>query len=693
MATLCVPSSGQRFFIPSTVVTCSAILQNGPSSSCSFTLAIIETTYPTIQCPANLVVQASGGFPKAPVSFTPAITDLQGINTTATYCSPSSGSTFFLFTNTTVTCVATNYAPFSVNCSFNVAVIDTVAPSVYCPGTVNVATSGSQLFGFVNYGSATGSDNGGIAYCNCTIPTNSWFPYGTTVNNCTCTDRANNTSPVCRFNVNIYDCCLPSITQATINTRPMANSLLANVSFTPTCSDGSGIKYYNCTYPSPYLFTQGTTFVNCTDTDAVGKVSNIFTFPVNVVDSTKPNVYCPASITTVPATGTIYATVSFNATANDTSGLVNFITCTPPSGGSFLLGNTTVTCTSTDYAGNVAAPCSFNVQVKSTTPPTITCPSNIVVGPSQGFSYAIVSYTPTATDATIVTSVTCSPVSGSAFALQTVTNVSCFATNYVNLTSSVCRFTVNVSDTTPPIITCPLDIITQPPPGLNSVIVNWAVVATDAGLIRNQSCDHTSGIYYSFGLYTVTCVAYNWVNLTSGPCTFHINIVDTTPPVISCGANTIANTLPGLNTGASVWSAPVATDICNCAITLTCVPPIGTTIFPFGLTTIQCTAIDAFNNIAECSQTVQIFDREVPTIHCPASATANLPLNAASGAVTWTVQSGDNVALASTICSPSSASTFLVGTTPVICTATDTSHTSASCQCNAIMYDVQLQYC
>jgi hypothetical protein len=112
------------------------------------------------------------------------------------------------------------------------------------------------------------------------------------------------------------------------------------------------------------------------------------------------------------------------------------------------------------------------------------------------------------------------------------------------------------------------------------------------------------------------------------------------------------------------------------------------TIFPFGLTTIQCTAIAAFNNTAECQQTVQICDCDVPTTHCAASASANLPLNAASGAVTWTVQSGDNVALASTICSPSSGCTFLVDFTPVICTATDTSHTSASCQCNAIMYDI-----
>ena len=43
--------------------------------------------------------------------------------------------------------------------------------------------------------------------------------------------------------------------------------------------------------------------------------------------------------------------------------------------------------------------------------------------------------------------------------------------------------------------------------------------------------------------YTVTCVAYNSANITSGPCKCHIITVHTMPPAMSCAANTIATTL------------------------------------------------------------------------------------------------------------------------------------------------------
>jgi len=52
------------------------------------------------------------------------------------------------------------------------------------------------------------------------------------------------------------------------------------------------------------------------------------------------------------------------------SGNANVV-CTPPSGSSFPVGTTTVTCTATDASGNTAT-CGFNIVVKDTEPPTIT---------------------------------------------------------------------------------------------------------------------------------------------------------------------------------------------------------------------------------------------------------------------------------------------------------------------------------
>ena len=88
----------------------------------------------------------------------------------------------------------------------------------------------------------------------------------------------------------------------------------------------------------------------------------------NATVSNPPPVFsgCPAPITAVapaacpPATG---AVVSFpTPSAIDQSNCATTVNCNPPSGSIFPIGMTTVTCTATDTAGNIAT-CSFPVTV------------------------------------------------------------------------------------------------------------------------------------------------------------------------------------------------------------------------------------------------------------------------------------------------------------------------------------------
>ena len=71
-------------------------------------------------------------------------------------------------------------------------------------------------------------------------------------------------------------------------------------------------------------------------------------------DVTAPVVTVPADIT-VQATGADGAVVTFAATANDDRDGALTPNCTPPSGSTFVLGTTTVTCTATDAAGNTGS--------------------------------------------------------------------------------------------------------------------------------------------------------------------------------------------------------------------------------------------------------------------------------------------------------------------------------------------------
>jgi hypothetical protein len=116
------------------------------------------------------------------------------------------------------------------------------------------------------------------------------------------------------------------------------------------------------------------------------------------------------------------------------------ISCSPASGSTFPMGNTTVNCTAVDNAGN-RGNASFNVTVSpGTTVPTISGLSNITDNAANS-SGAIETYAPTATDEYgAPVNVACVPASGSLFPVG-VTGVNCSATDIYGNTATA-SFTV-----------------------------------------------------------------------------------------------------------------------------------------------------------------------------------------------------------------------------------------------------------
>jgi hypothetical protein len=135
------------------------------------------------------------------------------------------------------------------------------------------------------------------------------------------------------------------------------------------------------------------------------------------------------------------------------------VTCDPASGSMFALGDTTVACTATDAAGNIANG-SFAVTVSDTTKPEIIgTPSDIDLE-ATGPDGAIATYiAPTASDAVdgAGLAVTCNPASGSTFKLDATTSITCSATDAAGNTGSS-TFAVKVMDTTKPAIVVPAPI-------------------------------------------------------------------------------------------------------------------------------------------------------------------------------------------------------------------------------------------
>lgn len=365
---------------------------------------------------------------------------------------------------------------------------------------------------------------------------------------------------------------------ANIMTTAAAGQCSAVVTFAPTTGGTCGT--ITCSPPSGSSFNVGTTTVTCSQSGGSPSCS----FTVTVTDTQSPTLgACPANITNQAAGANCMATVVYTPpTASDNCGTPT-VTCTPPSGSSFPLGTTTVSCVAKDAANNMSSSCSFTVQVVDSTAPTLgACPANITQPAAMGSCAANVTFTPpTALDNCGTPTVTCTPASGSSFPLGTTT-VSCKATDGANNMSPACTFTVTIQDTQAPIIgACPANIsVSNNGP---TTVTYTPPTATDNCGNATVSCVPASGSSFSLGTTTVTCTASDSSpNSPDSTCSFTVTVT-MIPCTITCPTNQVAWS-SGTSTVVN-YPAPATTGG-GCG-TVTCTPASGSS-FNVGTTTVTC---------------------------------------------------------------------------------------------------------
>ncbi|MBI3845982.1 MAG: HYR domain-containing protein [Planctomycetes bacterium] len=230
-------------------------------------------------------------------------------------------------------------------------------------------------------------------------------------------------------------------------------------------------------------------------------------------------------------------------------------------------------------------------------------------------------------------------------------------------------------DQTPPVITCPGNQ-TAEAASANGASVSFTVTATDDCTFSPAiNCAPASGSVFAMGTTTVNCTATDNASRTAS-CSFTVTVRDTSPPALTCGNLTRECTS---QSGANVSYNITVTDAVDPNPTLTCVPTSGS-LFPFGPTTVNCTASDHATppNTRNCSFTVTVRDTTAPTVTCPADITTTCA--ASNGVVTFSTTATDACDTTPTVtCVPASGSTFSLGQTTVTCTARDDSNNSSTC--------------
>jgi hypothetical protein len=330
-----------------------------------------------------------------------------------------------------------------------------------------------------------------------------------------------------------------------------------------------------------------------------GKVSSSAHCDIKVSDVTPPVISGISDILN-EATSPSGAAVTFAPVAHDAFYGDVPVQCDPHSGSVFALGTRSVVCTASDQAtAPNTAKATFEVTVQDTTPPVVTVPPD-TQAEATGPSGALVTFSPSALDV-VDGSVTpsCSPASGTSFALGTTT-VTCSAADKTGNKGSS-SFAVSVADTTPPAVTVPSDLKAEAT-GPSGALVTFSASAVDVvdGSVT-PSCSPVSGTSFALGTTTVTCSATDKTG-NKGGSSFGVTVADSTPPVVTAPA-TVSVYATGLFTPVTL-EYPTATDTVDGVVPLVSNAP--TAGFAVGATTVTWTARDKAGNVGTASSTVTV---------------------------------------------------------------------------------------
>jgi len=396
-------------------------------------------------------------------------------------------------------------------------------------------------------GSPAASDNCSVTVTS-DIPPGGLFPVGTTTVHYTARDAAGNTATATQV-VTVIDNTPPNISAPADASYTCPEQVPAG---NPSQAHGTdpnqpngGPVTDNCGTPTVTVADSSTgagtpanpriisrTF---TATDSHGNSASAVQ-TITVTDGTAPTITAPANVSANTGPGaTSCDTVVSNATLGTASASDNCAGVTvsrSPSGNTFPVGNTTVTWTATDWAGNTAT-ATQTVTVVDNTVPIVTPPANVTAYTGAGAT----SCGTVVSDATLGTASAtdnCPGVgaisrtgvpSGNNFPVGTTTVT--YSVTDAHGNSASANQTVTVIDNTVPVISCPANIVIEPTCPSGAIATYATPTATDNCAVQSVTRNAgslASGSVFPIGTSTVTHTATDIYGNQSS-CSFTVTVL------------------------------------------------------------------------------------------------------------------------------------------------------------------------
>ena len=586
----------------------------GNSTNRSQVITVIDTTPPTISCPADAVVSANAGCTATNVSLgNPVTADSCGLAAVTN----NAPAVYSLGTNVVIWTV-TDTAGNTQSCTQRVIVRDTTAPAITCPPDVIVSANFGCNATNVNLGTPVTSDNCAVASVTSNSPAfGSPVVVGTSYSIISVRQSAGVATVTWASQAGLTYRLLykDSLTAATWDVVPGDVTAVGATTSQTNLVGAVAKRFYRVQTLAgggAGSFAVGTNLVTWTVTDTSGN-TNSCVQQVIVRDTSPPIIICPTNLVWLADAGRCSrSNGTFIVTATDNCSVTNLVS-TPPSGSTFAVGTTTVTNLATDASGNISV-CTFTVTVRDAEPPTITCPTNLVVSTDAGqcFATGVNLGVPLAmNDNCGILTVTNNAPTQYPKGVTTVT----WTAEDTSGNLRTCAQTVTVNDTELPTLTCPTNRV------VSTAAAQCFATGVNLGvpLATNDNCGiltvtNNAPTQYPKGVTTVTWTAVD----TSGnlrTCAQTVTVNDTELPTLTCPTNRVVSTDVGqcFATGVNLGLPPATNDNCG-ILTVTNNAPVQ---YPKGVTTVTWTAVDTSGNVRTCAQSVTVNDTELPTLTCP----------------------------------------------------------------------------